>query len=356
MRTRRMKRLAVDAGLDDDLLLTATDNTDNESLSYTQEKVIDIDAYKSDDPTYASIYVNELYIHMKNNETLYKVSEYFNIQVLISQKLRGKCVDFVIQMCYQINARNETLYATITLLDRYLSLTSDVKAPQLILLSLSCLMISYKFEEVYFNIHYAIRIADELIASNLLGDNIRLTKEKLVKTEVVILKEIQWELGSPNLYTFLVRYLHVSDEELNHTAIQNNEDCELQKRMIRELTACISDRILIESSLLKYLPSQLAAAALFIARFKSAVYGIKDWTATLEFYSRYSKKDLDPVVKEVLYTFQDEVDIREHHDKMKKVLHVNEMNSDAMNFKANILNGCLDKHGQETYQIVINSY
>ena len=339
MRTRRMKRLAAVAGLDEsdndvkddnaskkafenqdvsdvnddnatkkafenqdvsfqilsnELMLTATDTTDNASLSLSysddvmlgiiDDAVIDIDAC-IDDPTFASIYVQRMYHQLKSYEIEFKIQDYFKTQIFISHKLRGKCVDFIIQMCFEINARSETLYATIALMDRYLSLTlSDIKAPQLILLALSCLMICYKFEEVYFNIYNALRIAENLIAVLKLGENIILTKERMVKTEALILETVEWKLFHPNAYTFVVRYLHVSDEELNHNAtIDDRHDS--HKTMIHDLTCCISDRILVESSLLKFLPSQLAAAALFIARSKSAVYGIKDWTNTLSFYT-----------------------------------------------------------------------
>jgi len=331
MRTRRMKRLAAAAGLDDngddgdndvndvsddnaskkanddnaskkafenqdvsfqilsnELMLTATDTTDNGSLSYSDDAiidaVIDIDA-NTDDPTFASMYVQRMYHQLKSYEIEFKIQDYFKTQIFISHKLRGKCVDFIIQMCFEINARSETLYATIALMDRYLSLTSaDIKAPQLILLALSCLMICYKFEEVYFNIYNALRIAENLITLLKLGENIILTKERMVKTEALILETVEWKLFHPNAYTFVVRYLHVSDEELNHnTTIDNRYDS--HKTMIHDLTCCISDRILVESSLLRFLPSQLAAAALYIARSKSAVYGIKDWTNTLSFYT-----------------------------------------------------------------------
>jgi len=174
-------------------------------------------------------------------------------------------------------------------MDRYLSLTSsDVKAPQLILLALSCLMICYKFEEVYFNIYNALRIAENLITLLKLGDHIIFTKERMVKTEALVLETVEWKLFHPNAYTFVVRYLHVSDEELNHNATIDSrlqQSSRFDKTMIHDLTCCIIDRLLVESSLLRFLPSQLAAAALYIARSKSAVYGIKDWTNTLSFYT-----------------------------------------------------------------------
>ena len=408
MRTRRMKRLAAAAGLDEsddnddndvnddnaskkafenqdvsfqilsnELMLTATDTTDiaSLSLSYSDDAivgdaVIDIDAF-TDDPTFASMYVQRMYYQLKSYEIEFKIQDYFKTQIFISHKLRGKCVDFIIQMCFEINARSETLYATIALMDRYLSLSSDIKAPQLILLALSCLMICYKFEEVYFNIYNALRIAENLITLLKLGENIILTKERMVKTEALILETVEWKLFHPNAYTFVVRYLHVSDEELNHnTTIDNRYDS--HKTMIHDLTCCISDRILVESSLLRFLPSQLAAAALYIARSKSAVYGIKDWTNTLSFYTGkiifiifiitssihilgYSKSDLDPVVYDIIKVFQLEVDMRTHHEKMKQVFHINVITAEN-NSKANILNGCRDKHGDETYEIVVNSY
>jgi len=69
----------------------------------------------------------------------------------------------------------------------------------------------------------------------------------------------------------------------------------------------------------------------------------------------YSKSDLDPVVKDVITVFQLEVDMRSHHEKMKQVFHINVIPAEN-NSKANILNGCRDKHGEETYEIVVNSY
>ena len=117
----------------------------------------------------------------------------------------------------------------ILLMDIYLSLeSSNVNAPQLILISLSCLMICFKFEEAYFfNVQHALDIADALIASNSMGENIQFSKERMVKTELKILETVEWKLFTPNIYTFIVRYLKASDSDIKRNTIDKNKIIEI---------------------------------------------------------------------------------------------------------------------------------
>ena len=142
--------------------------------------------------------------------------------------------------------------------------------------------------------------------------------------------------------------MHVSTEELFSKPGGNISS---QVEIIEELTSCIGDRILVESSLTtKYHPSSLAAAALYIARSKSGVKAC--WTSTLEHYTGFREKDLGNIIEDISGAFALEAVTLANNEKMKKILST----SDTINSNTTILNGCRNKHGDETYGIVINSY
>jgi hypothetical protein len=64
------------------------------------------------------------------------------------------------------------------------------------------------------------------------------------------------------------------------------------------LAAFLLELTLMDELLLKYLPSQLAAASVYLAR---AMLGRKPWDATLAHYSRYEEADVVPAAADLAF-------------------------------------------------------
>ena len=96
-----------------------------------------------------------------------------------------------------------------------------------------------------------------------------------------VLKTLEYQITIPSAHAFLVRYLKAAHAD---------------KRIV-QLSCYILDGTLQSYNLLHYLPSQLAAAAVFIAR---RTVGRNSWSPTLLKYSAYCEEDIVPVARAVL--------------------------------------------------------
>jgi G2/mitotic-specific cyclin-B, other len=96
-----------------------------------------------------------------------------------------------------------------------------------------------------------------------------------------ILKTLEYKVTIPSAHAFLVRYLKAGHAD----------------KKIVQLSCYILDGTLQTYTLLHYLPSQLAAAAVFIAR---RVVGRNAWSPTLLKYSMYCEEEVMPVARAIL--------------------------------------------------------
>jgi G2/mitotic-specific cyclin-B, other len=99
--------------------------------------------------------------------------------------------------------------------------------------------------------------------------------------EETILKALEYQITIPSAHAFLVRYLKAAHAD---------------KRIV-QLSCYVLDGTLQSYNLLHYLPSQLAAAAVFIAR---RTVGRNSWSPTLLRYSAYCQEDIIPVARAIL--------------------------------------------------------
>ena len=99
--------------------------------------------------------------------------------------------------------------------------------------------------------------------------------------EETILKTLEYNVTIPSAHAFLVRYLKAGHAD----------------KKIVQLSCFILDGTLQTYSLLHYLPSQLAAAVVFIAR---RVVGRNAWSPTLLKYSMYCEEEVIPVARAIL--------------------------------------------------------
>ena len=99
--------------------------------------------------------------------------------------------------------------------------------------------------------------------------------------EETILKTLQYDITIPSAHAFLVRYLKAAHAD----------------KKIVQLSCYILDGTLQSYNLLHFLPSELAAAAVYIAR---RTVGRNSWSPTLLQYAEYKEEEVKPVAQAVI--------------------------------------------------------
>lgn len=231
----------------------------------------DIDERDSDDPLCATSYVQEMYEHFRIKEVSTSVRPvYMEDQSFINERMRSILVDWLVEVHLKFKLVPETLYLTINVIDRYLSKT-EVSRPKLQLVGVTALLIASKYEEIYPpELRDLVYICDRAYS-----------KMEILDMEEIILKKLEYQITIPSAHAFLVRYLKAAHAD----------------KKIVQLSCFILDGTLQSYNMLHYLPSQLAAAAVFVAR---RTVGRNAWSPTLLKYAQYREEDVIPVARAVL--------------------------------------------------------
>lgn len=245
-------------------------DTDHSSYQY-KGSVDDIDSRDKNDPLCVTDYVQEMYDHFRDQEVLKRVNPtYMQKQPHINEKMRAILVDWLTEVHLKFKLVPETLYLSINLIDRFLS-RREVSRSKLQLLGVTCLLVASKYEEIYPpELRDLVYICDSAYA-----------KEEILDMEESVLKTLKYQITIPSAHSFLVRFLKAAHAD---------------KRMV-QLSCYILDSTLQSHYLLRYLPSQLAAASVFIAR---RTVGRNPWSPTLLKYAQYYEEDVAPVARDVL--------------------------------------------------------
>jgi len=163
-----------------------------------------------------------------------------------------------------------TLYLTVNLIDRYLELR-EVSRPKLQLAGVTCLLIASKYEEIYPpELRGLVYICDRAYS-----------KDEILEMEELVLRTLEYKITIPSAHAFLVRFLKAAHAD---------------KKMV-QLSCYILDGTLQSNKLFNYLPSQLAAAAVLIAR---RCVGRNSWSPTLLKYAKYCEEEIVPVARAIL--------------------------------------------------------
>ena len=234
-------------------------------------KADNIDERDANDHLCVTEYVQDMYHHFRIKEKTTSVRRfYMEDQKYINERMRSILVDWLVQLHLKFKLVPETLYLAVNLIDRYLE-RSQVTRPKLQLVGVAALLIASKYEEIYPpELRDLVYICDHAYK-----------KEQILQMEETILKTLEYKITIPSAHAFLVRYLKAAHAD----------------RKIVQLSCYILDGTLQSYNLLHYLPSQLAAAAVLIAR-KSV--GRNSWSPTLLKYASYCEEDIIHVAKAVL--------------------------------------------------------
>nr|AAC72972.1 cell division cycle protein Cdc13 [Pneumocystis carinii] len=231
----------------------------------------DLDADDAHDPLMVSEYVEEIMGYMRELEVLtLPLPDYMDRQKELQWKMRGILVDWLIEVHAKFRLLPETLFLSVNIIDRFLSLRV-CSLPKLQLVGITALFIAAKYEEVMCpSIQNFMYMADG-----------GYTNEEILKAEQYVLQVLGYDMSYPNPINFLRR-------------VSKADNYDIQTRTVAKYLMEIS---LLDHRFLPFVPSNIAASGIYLARIM--VTG-GNWNANLIHYSGYKESDLVPCSKMML--------------------------------------------------------
>ncbi|GMH04664.1 hypothetical protein Nepgr_006504 [Nepenthes gracilis] len=229
-----------------------------------EELDLDIDSCHKNNPLAATEYVDDIYAYYKKAESAGRIPpNYMELQGDINERMRGILIDWLIEVHYKFELMDETLYLTVNLIDRFLSLHPVVRK-KLQLVGITAMLLACKYEEV------SVPVVEDLI---LISDK-AYSRQEVLEMERLMINTLKFNLAVPTSYMFMRRFLK---------AAQSDKKLELLSFFLIELC-------LVEYEMLRFPPSLLAAAAIFTAQ--CALSGSKWWSKTCEWHTSYTREQL----------------------------------------------------------------
>jgi len=234
------------------------------------------DQMEARNPQLAAEFASDIYRNLRADEIRLKVSPSYLQEVQnpkeIKDTSRAFLVEWIIDVHRKFRLVPETLYVTVFLIDRFLSL-KQIKKNQLHILGVSSLLISTKYEEIY---------PPELKDLLSVSEN-KFTRGEVLSMERDILLTLQFDVTTPSAYRFLERYRRL-------TSVANDAKVFFLAQYIQEIS-------LLDASLLNYNPSEIAAASLILS--VKCLKKMQAWNREMEKVTGYSDAHLAPIVEEV---------------------------------------------------------
>lgn len=236
--------------------------------------VVDIDKNDHDDPLCATEYVEDLYQMFREKElATFVPPTYMNQLSFINTDMREVLIDWLVAILPFFGCNQETIYLTVHIMDRFLETITNEGIPvhrnRLQLIGITCFWIASKYEDIYCPmVQDLVHICDG-----------GYTKNDILHAEEMILKTLDYKISVPTANAFLARYIKAGELDTKAT----------------NMAKYILETTLLSYNLMQFPPSQLAAAAVMIARDRS-----KPWTSTLAKYTQYNENEILFVARSIL--------------------------------------------------------
>lgn len=247
-----------------------------EGEGWSSKNYMDIDNHK--DPQMCSAYAAEIYHHLRMAELKRRPSGDFmeSVQQDINSSMRGILVDWLVEVAEEYKLVPDTLYLTVSYIDRFLS-GNLVTRQRLQLLGVACMLIASKYEEI---------CAPQVEEFCYITDN-TYNRDEVLEMERRVLNHLHFELTGPTTKSFLRRFVRAAQAGQKSPTLQ----LEFLGNYLAELT-------LLEYSFLHFLPSMVAAAAVFVAKVTLSP-SCRPWNLTLQHYSGYKPSELKECIKAI---------------------------------------------------------
>uniref|UniRef100_A0A7N0V832 Uncharacterized protein n=1 Tax=Kalanchoe fedtschenkoi TaxID=63787 RepID=A0A7N0V832_KALFE len=223
---------------------------------------------QSVDPQMCPAYASDIYSYLRHMETQRPVRR--------DGSMRGELVDWLVDASYQHDLLSNTLHLGVSLMDRYLSLNA-VSPEKLTLLGVSCILVAAKYEETN-----PPHVRD--VCRCIMEDE-AYEKDEIVEMEATVLKALEFHLGDPTASTFLPWFTKIVQEKFKKPDLK----LELLCCFLADLS--LSDHRCCAT----FLPSQVAASAVFLAAFTMWPES-RPWNTGLQELSGYTPAQLSECV------------------------------------------------------------
>ncbi|KAL5559235.1 hypothetical protein UlMin_035446 [Ulmus minor] len=235
--------------------------------------IVDIDSNL--DPLVCSLYASDIYSKMRITELERRPSTNYmeELQRDITPSMRAILIDWLVEVSEEYKLGPDTLYLTVDMIDRFLSFIY-IEKQRLQLLGVACMLIASKYEEIL-----PPRVEDFCFIT----DN-TYSREEVIKMESEVLNLLHFQLSIPTTKTFLRRFIQAAQSSNKVPCVQ----LEFLANYLAELT-------LVDYSFLNFLPSLVAASAVFLARWTLS-QSDHPWNYTLEHYTSYKASQLKTTV------------------------------------------------------------
>lgn len=225
---------------EDEAKAKAADDAQADVIADPPSGVKDLDSEDLDDPLMVAEYATEIFEHLSTLE--YKSApnpDYMSFQDDLDFKTRGILIDWLIEVHTRFHLLPETLFLAVNIIDRFLS-EKVVQLDRLQLVGITAMFIASKYEEVLSpHVENFKRIADD-----------GFSEAEILSAERFILSTLGYDLSYPNPMNFLRR-------------VSKADNYDIQSRTIGKYLMEIS---LLDHRFMMYRPSQVAAAAMYLAR------------------------------------------------------------------------------------------
>lgn len=232
---------------------------------------VDIDSGDAGDVCACTDYVKDIYRHyLATQARLQPQPDYMKRLTDLNTRMREKLVDWLVDVHLKFKLSRETLYLTVNVMDRFLQ-AAPVRRQQLQLVGVTAMLLAAKYEEIY-----APEVSDfEYITDSAFG------RDEILAMETVMLNALRFDFTTPTAYVFVTRALKASGAD------------QAQWYLAHYLT----ERTLQEYAMLRFLPSEVAAGAVFVAR---TALSRRPWSAALQCHTGYTAAAVMPVANAVL--------------------------------------------------------
>ncbi|KAL6567610.1 hypothetical protein OROGR_001278 [Orobanche gracilis] len=224
-------------------------------------------------------YVDDIYQYywvLEGQNPLLK--DYMGKNSHITPQMRAILINWLVEVHLKFDLMEETLFLTVTLLDRYLSLESIMKN-EMQLVGLTALLLASKYEDFWHpRVKKSMHAKSQLISISAES----YTSGQMLQMEKAMLKKLKFRLNEPTPYVFMLRFLKAarSDTKFEHLAFYLIELC------------------LVEHEALNYKASLLCASAIYVAR--CTMHMAQPWTPLLAKHARYEEYQIRDCAKMIL--------------------------------------------------------
>merc|ERR1711931_569258 len=234
-----------------------------------------------ENPQLCAEYAQDMYVYLKQKETRYTVPTNYLCNTRTTAKMRTVLLDWLVDVQQQFKLLQETLYLTISIIDRFLHKEgAKISRDKLQLVGVTAMLIASKIEEIYApEVNDFVYITDDAYTAN-----------DIKQMELRILKAIKCDLGDPLPINFLRRFSKAGDVDVNQHA----------------LAKYVLEIIMLDYSMVGVSGSLAAASSLWLTFYLLEEEFDEDveWTASLQYYTGYKLQDVVDMSERAMKSLQ----------------------------------------------------